>query len=130
MRLPPPEEAVNYQGVFTAEHEAVQKHSFPGCKIHGFFMNEALNDEPGIIMLLELDDNSMSMQRLTVSEDEGKPCKTVLMRDVIDRELEVKDDPIVKFRQVIDTIDIPHGIALRKSGHIDLYYNYQRVAST
>jgi hypothetical protein len=92
-------------------------------------MNEALNDDPGIIMLLELDDNSMSMQRLIVF-NEGKQFKTILMRDVIDRELKVQEDPIIKFRQVIDTRDIPHGIALRKSGQVDLYYNYQRVATT
>ena len=36
----------------------------------------------------------------------------------------VKNDPIVKLRYVIDEKDYLHGAVLRKSGHVDLYYNY------
>ena len=40
---------------------------------------------------------------------------------------EVKNDPIVKLRYVIDEKDFLHAAVLRNSGHVDLYYNYQLV---
>lgn len=36
----------------------------------------------------------------------------------------VKDDPVKKFRFVIDEKEFLHGVALRESGYVDLYYNY------
>ena len=37
---------------------------------------------------------------------------------------EVKNDPIVKLKYVINEKDFLHAAALRESGHVDLYYNY------
>jgi hypothetical protein len=42
----------------------------------------------------------------------------------------ISNDPIVKFRQVINMADFQYGIAMRRSGLVDLYYNYALKTET
>lgn len=35
------------------------------------------------------------------------------------------NDPIVKFQFIYDRKQMPHGIALKKSGKVDFYWNYR-----
>ena len=42
----------------------------------------------------------------------------------------VKDDPVMKYRQVINKADFQYGIAIRKSGRVDVYYNYALKSET
>lgn len=68
----------------------------------------------------------MSFQRLYfwgLSEEEK--LEFVAYRDVHDRDEPVVNDPIVKYRQIIDKNNFQHGVALRASGKVDLYYNCQ-----
>ncbi len=50
-------------------------------------------------------------------------------REIFIRPL-ISDDPIVKFRQVINKADYQYGIAMRQSGCVDLYYDYALKTET
>ena len=49
---------------------------------------------------------------MTDSNGQGK-FELVLLRDILDRDSVVTNDPIIKFSQVIDKLDVQHGVALR-----------------
>jgi hypothetical protein len=42
----------------------------------------------------------------------------------------ISNDPVVKYRQVINKADFQFGIGLRRSGKVDLYYNYALKTET
>lgn len=69
-----------------------------------------------------MEDNQLSYQRLYYWE-ETKKLEFVSYRDIHSRDHIVKDDPIVKYRFIVDQKTFQHGIALRRSGIVDLYYN-------
>jgi hypothetical protein len=37
---------------------------------------------------------------------------------------DVRNDPIIKFKQIVGLNEIAYGCALRQSGKVDLYWNY------
>jgi hypothetical protein len=71
----------------------------------------------------------MTMQRLYIWDD--KSFEFINYRDVHPRQnIVVENDPIVKHRFVIDANEFYHGVALRRSGKVDLYYNCTIVCTS
>lgn len=59
--------------------------------------------------------------------DEEDTIEFISYRDPYPRIVQVSNDPVIKTRFVIDEKDFLHGVTLRESGYVDLYYNYQLV---
>lgn len=80
---------------------------------------------------IELEDNQMSTQRLYYwnDVDPGDEFEFLPYREIFIRKL-IQNDPIVKFRQVINEKDFQFGVSMRKSGLVDLYYNYALKSET
>jgi hypothetical protein len=73
----------------------------------------------------------MSTQRLYYWDDvdPGDEFEFLPYREIFIRN-HVKNDPIVKFRHVINENDFQFGVSMRKSGRVDLYYNYALKSET
>lgn len=61
--------------------------------------------------------------------DPGDEFEFLPYREIFIRK-HIQNDPIVKFRQVINTNTFQFGVSLRKSGRVDLYYNYALKSET
>jgi hypothetical protein len=61
--------------------------------------------------------------------DPGEELEFLPYREIFIRP-HISNDPIVKFRQVINKADYQYGIAMRRSGRVDLYYNYALKTET
>ena len=93
-------------------------------RIHGCFLNKSTVRQNCMVYLVEMPDNQMSFQRYFFwGVEEANPFEFIGYRDVHDRDFPVSNDPIVKYRQLVDSNDYQHGVAIRKSGKVDLYYN-------
>jgi hypothetical protein len=100
-------------------------------KMHGFFSNSYSESEDYTMCNIELEDNQMSTQRLYYwnDVDPGDEFEFLPYREIFIRKL-IQNDPIVKFRQVINEKDFQFGVSMRKSGRVDLYYNYALKSET
>jgi hypothetical protein len=69
----------------------------------------------------------MSAQRLYWwGEDESEGFEFLPYREYFVRP-HVRNDPIVKFKMILNTRDFMYAVSLRRSGKVDLYYNYAFV---
>lgn len=48
----------------------------------------------------------------------------------MEKRLKLTIDPIIKFRTILNKDQNQFGVSLRKSGHVDFYWNYFRVSSS
>ena len=80
---------------------------------------------------VELEDNQMSTQRLYYWDDvdPGDEFEFLPYREYFIRK-NIQNDPIIKYRQVINKSDFQYGVAIRKSGRVDVYYNYALKSET
>ncbi|CDW78106.1 wd-40 repeat protein [Stylonychia lemnae] len=95
------------------------------CKILNIFENSFSRDGDYLMMGIETDDNQIDFTRLYFwSKDLTKlDVEFYQYREVVKRN-DVRDDPIIKFKHVIQKNEIQFGIALRQSGSVDLYWNF------
>ena len=98
--------------------------------MHGFFENSFSKTDQYILCTIELEDNQIDFTRLYFwSRDIKEPdLQFYQYREVVPRE--TRNDPIVKFAQVIDNEEFQYGIALRKSGLADFYWNCTLISSS
>ena len=73
----------------------------------------------------------MSTQRLYYwsDVDPGDEFEFLPYREYFIRK-NIQNDPIVKYRQVINKADFQYGVGIRKSGRVDVYYNYALKSET
>lgn len=96
--------------------------------MHGFYTNKGSESSEGYILCsIELEDNQMSAQRLYYwGDDEEEGFEFLPYREYFIRP-HVRNDPIVKFKMILSGADFMFGISLRRSGKVDLYYNFAFV---
>jgi len=73
----------------------------------------------------------MSTQRLYYWEDvdSGDEFEFLPYREYFIRK-HIQNDPIMKYRQCINRADFQYGVGIRKSGRVDVYYNYALKSET
>lgn len=100
-------------------------------KMHGFFSNNLSEAQDYAMCSIELEDNQIGIQRLYYWEDvdPGDEFEFLPYREIFIRK-HISNDPIVKFRQVINDNNFQFGVAMRRSGRVDLYYNYALKSET
>lgn len=96
-------------------------------------MKEALNlyfSKNHIIVATETNDNQIDFSSLIV-KNVGKQDFTFQFnqyREVVPRDARL--DPITKFSYVINEDNVFYGLALRSSGHVDIYWNMTLIDTT
>ncbi|MFS8160119.1 MAG: hypothetical protein ACMG6E_07900 [Candidatus Roizmanbacteria bacterium] len=80
-----------------------------------------------VIIAMETPDNQLDFSSLVLTnfEKEGFTFVFKQCREVVPRE--VKMDPIYKVAFILDKQNFFYGVALRESGHFDLYWNMTLV---
>jgi hypothetical protein len=86
-----------------------------------------LEDESYIIICCETVDNQIDFARLLYNH-RSKTFEIEQISEIVNRD-RIDKDPIVKFRMVYDNSRNKRqfAIALRESGHVDLYWNYYLI---
>ncbi|CDW87954.1 wd-40 repeat protein [Stylonychia lemnae] len=102
---------------------------------HGFIENQEMQSQKDkILCLIELEDNQMSFQTLqydTVQKKfELEFYKDIQLRNSPQFQDCEERDEIKSFLYHIDQHDCLYGVAIRKSGMADIYYNYYLCSSS
>jgi len=71
----------------------------------------------------------MTCQRIYFWDDQEDKFEFLPYREFYTRK-NISNDPIVKYLFILNYDDIHYGISMRKSGRVDLYYNFQLKDAT